>query len=70
MEVDGELRHLAASDAALAMVGLPAEALLGRTAREAGLPPEVVVPLETALRRAVETGEEQQIELEMPTVEG
>ena len=28
MEVDGQLRHLAASDAALAMVGLPAEALL------------------------------------------
>jgi PAS domain S-box-containing protein len=70
MEVDGQLRHLAASDAALAMVGLPAEALLGRTAREAGLPPEVVVPLETALREASETGEERQIELEMPTVEG
>jgi diguanylate cyclase (GGDEF)-like protein/PAS domain S-box-containing protein len=70
MEVDGDLRHLHASDAALAMVGLPAEALLGRTAREAGLPAEVVVPLETALREAVETGEERQLELEMPTVEG
>ena len=32
MELDGELRHVRASDAALAMVGLPAEALLGRTA--------------------------------------
>lgn len=70
MELDGELRHLAASDAALAMVGLPAEALLGRTAREAGLPPEVVVPLETSLREAVATGRERQLELEMPTVEG
>ena len=70
MELDGDLRHLRASAAALAMVGLPAEALLGRTSGEAGLPAEVVVPLETALREAVETGQERQIELEMPTVEG
>ena len=52
------------------MVGLPAEALLGRTTGEAGLPPEVVLPLETALREAVESAEERQIELEMPTAEG
>ena len=33
MELDGELRHLRASDAALAMVGLPAEALARAHAR-------------------------------------
>jgi diguanylate cyclase (GGDEF)-like protein/PAS domain S-box-containing protein len=70
MELDRELRHLRASDAALAMVGLPAEALVGRTAREAGLPPEVVEPLERELRATVASGEERQLELEMPTVEG
>jgi diguanylate cyclase (GGDEF)-like protein/PAS domain S-box-containing protein len=70
MELDRELRHLHASDAALAMVGLPAEALVGRTSGEAGLPREVVEPLERELRAVVESGRERQIELEMPTVEG
>ncbi len=70
MELDGELRHVSASAAALAMVGLPAEALMGRTSGEAGLPPEVVDPLERELRAAVSTGEERQLELEMPTSEG
>jgi diguanylate cyclase (GGDEF)-like protein/PAS domain S-box-containing protein len=70
MELDRELRHVRASAAALAMVGLPAEALVGRTSGEAGLPPEVVGPLERELRRVVATGAERQLELEMPTVEG
>ena len=70
MELDGELRHTRASDAALAMVGLPAEALMGRTPSETGLPPEVVEPLERELRAAVESGAERQLELEMPTPDG
>ena len=70
MELDGELRHVSASAAALAMVGLPAEALMGRTSGEAGLPPQVVDPLERELRSAVSTGQERQLELEMPTSEG
>lgn len=70
MELDADLRHVRASDAALAMVGLPAEALVGRTPTEAGLPPEVVEPLERELRRVVESGSERHIELEMPTPAG
>jgi len=70
MELDGELRHLRASEAALAMVGLPAEALVGRTPTETGLPPQVVEPLERELRAAVETGDERQLEIEMPTPDG
>lgn len=70
MELDGDLRHVGASDAALAMVGLPAEALMGRTPRETGLPAEVVEPLERELRAAVESGAERQLELEMPTPDG
>lgn len=70
MELDRDLRHLHASSAALAMVGLPAEALVGRTYAEAGLPPEVVGPLERELRATVTSGRERQIELEMPTSDG
>jgi diguanylate cyclase (GGDEF)-like protein/PAS domain S-box-containing protein len=70
MELDGELRHVRASDAALAMVGLPAEALVGRTPTETGLPPEVVEPLERELRATVTSATERQLELEMPTPEG
>jgi diguanylate cyclase (GGDEF)-like protein/PAS domain S-box-containing protein len=70
MELDGDLRHTRASDAALAMVGLPAEALVGRTPSEAGLPPEVVEPLERELRAVVASGAERQLELEMPTPDG
>ena len=70
MELDRELRHVHASKAALAMVGLPAEALVGRTSTEAGLPPEVVDPLERELRAAVSNDQERQLELEMPTSGG
>ena len=48
-----ELRHVRLSDAALAMLGLPAEALVGRTPAETGLPAEVVAPARArAARRA------------------
>jgi diguanylate cyclase (GGDEF)-like protein/PAS domain S-box-containing protein len=70
MELDEDLRHVSASDAALAMVGLPAEELMGRTPSEAGLPPEVVEPLERELRQAVATRRERRLELEMPTADG
>lgn len=70
IELDGELRHVRLSEAALAMVGLPVEAMLGRTPAEAGLPAEVVVPLERELRVALDTGSERHLELEMPTADG
>ena len=70
MELDGDFRHRAASEAALALLGLPVEALLGRTSSEAGLPTEVVEPLERELAAAVEGGRERHLELEMPTIDG
>jgi PAS domain S-box-containing protein len=70
MELDGDFRHRGASDAALALLGLPVEALLGRTSTEAGLPPEVVEPLERELAAAVEGGSERHLELEVPTIDG
>ncbi len=70
IELDGELRHVRLSEAALAMVGMPSEALVGKTPAESGLPAEVVVPLERELRVALDTGEERHLELEMPTNDG
>ena len=70
MELDGDFRHRGASEAALALLGLPVEALLGRTSTEAGLPSEVVEPLERELAAAVEGGSERHLELEMPTIDG
>lgn len=70
LELDRDLRHTHASKAALAMVGLPAEALMGRTSGEAGLPPQVVDPLERELRAVAAEGAERQLELEMPTSDG
>lgn len=70
MELDEDLRHVSASEAALEMVGLPAERLVGRTSSEAGLPPEVVEPLERELRAAVASRRERRLELKMPTAEG
>src|SRR4249920_2204641 len=70
MELDGDLRHRGASEAALALLGLPVEALLGRTSAEAGLPSEVVEPLERELAAAVEGGRERHLELEVPTTDG
>ena len=58
------------SDAALALVGLPAEAVIGRTPSETGLPAQVVMPLERELRLALDSGEERHLELEMPTPTG
>ena len=61
----------AASDAALAMVGLPAEALLGRTAaRGRAAARGGGARSRRPSARPSETGEERQIEMEMPTVEG
>ena len=66
MELDGDFRHRAASDAALALLGLPVEALLGRTSTEAGPPSEVVEPLQSArLAAVVEGGAQPRATLEL-----
>ena len=70
VEFDRRLRHVDASPAALALVGLPAEAVIGRTAGEAGFPAEVAEPLEREMRAVLRSGEERQVELQVPTVEG
>ncbi len=70
IELDGELRQVRLSDAALTMLGLPAEAVIGRTPSDTGLPLEVVAPLERELRSALHAGEERHLELQMPTTAG
>jgi diguanylate cyclase (GGDEF)-like protein/PAS domain S-box-containing protein len=70
IELDGDLRHVRLSDAALALLGLPAEALVGRTPAETGLPADWTAPLERELRLALDSGEERHLELEVPTAGG
>lgn len=70
MEAGDDLARRRASEAALAMLGLSADALEGRPAGESGLPPEVVEPLERELRVAMASGRERLLELRMPTADG
>jgi diguanylate cyclase (GGDEF)-like protein/PAS domain S-box-containing protein len=70
IELDPKLRLVGLSDAALEMLGLPPEAVVGRTPRETGLPAEVVAPLERELRRALVDGRERHLELQVPTTGG
>ncbi|MEW6268394.1 MAG: alpha/beta fold hydrolase [Thermodesulfobacteriota bacterium] len=53
--LDTELRHLFVTRNVRAMTGRPAEALLGRTGREAGWPAEACAVFEAAARDAIAT---------------
>ena len=53
---DRELRHVYASPMIKAMTGLPAEAFIGRTHAEAGLPAEVAEAWHTLLAGVLESG--------------
>ncbi len=58
--LDRDLRHLFVSGNLSLLGRQRPEELLGKTAREAGLPEEAAALLEQAARRALETGEAQQ----------
>jgi PAS domain S-box-containing protein len=60
--VDRDLRYVYANDAALAMVGLRIEDVIGRTPREI-FPPELAEVVEMYARRALETGQPVQYEV-------
>jgi PAS domain S-box-containing protein len=71
---DLEGRHLYVSPAIERETGLPAEAFLGRTheefAREQGIPEPFASRWRAALAHTAETGEEELVGFEFPTVEG
>jgi PAS domain S-box-containing protein len=60
---DRELRHVYANPALEGAIGLPPARVLGRTAREIGLPTELAARWEAALRSVFETGDAVSLEL-------
>jgi diguanylate cyclase (GGDEF)-like protein/PAS domain S-box-containing protein len=62
---DKELRHLYINPAVERFIGMPHEDFIGRTYREMGLPENIVLLWDNALRRAFDTGQESIIEIDM-----
>lgn len=68
--LDRDKRFRFASASALAALGLSADALLGRTWREAGLPAGPMEPLDRQHDAVLATGEGVAAEIDFPTVDG
>jgi PAS domain S-box-containing protein len=68
--VDAGLHHLYVNPAVAAVTGIAAQAFQGKTARELGLPEEVVAFWEEHLRQAFAGGEELSAEFAYPTPHG
>src|SRR5262245_47177140 len=68
--LDRHLRWTYASPAARALLGVPPENFIGRTAAEAGLSPDVVTPFESVCRNVLQSEQSDRIELEIDTPTG
>ncbi len=66
IRLDRQMRHLYVNLAASGASGIPTAAFLGKTFREMGFPEKNVTLIESAAQRLLETGEEQQFEVEYP----
>jgi two-component system cell cycle sensor histidine kinase/response regulator CckA len=64
---DTDLRHVYCNPAVEKQLGLPVQALLGKTPLELGEPRKQAEFIDRSLRKALETGEEQQVEQSYPT---
>lgn len=67
---DPGLRYLYVSPEVERTTGRPARAFLGRTSQEAGVPPELVVARDEAVRRVFATGRPERLELSLPSRRG
>ena len=67
---DRNFRHVFVNQAATRNTGLTREALIGRTSRELGMPPELCDVFERTLTRVFETGEPQTVEFSYPASTG
>ena len=63
---DAELRHVYDNPAALRLIGMVAEQVIGRTDRELGFPAEVLDDIEPALRHVLSEGVGAQVEFGTP----
>ncbi len=68
--LDRELRHLYVNPAFERATGLSPHAVIGKTARELGLPQDLIPCWEQAAQRVLRTGESQILVFEMPTPQG
>jgi PAS domain S-box-containing protein len=68
--VDRETRHMFVNRAVERAAGLPAQAFLGRTHQELGMPPDLSAFWREHIWRVFETGEQQDVEFEFPTPSG
>lgn len=67
---DRELRHLYVNPAVEHAAGLPAEAMIGKSNRELGMPEPLVAYWEHVLRQVFRTGQERTIEFDFTTPTG
>ena len=67
---DRELRHRYVNPAVELATGLPAEAMIGKSNRELGMPEPLVAYWERMLHQVFRTGQERTIEFDFPTPTG
>ncbi len=63
---DRNFRHVFVNQAATRNTGLTRDALIGRTSRELGMPPDLCDVFERTLRQVFESGEPQTVEFSVP----
>jgi len=65
-----ELRYMYVNSAVERTTGMPAAAFIGKTSQELGIPQELCLLWDEALRQVFETGQEQAIEFQASSVSG
>ncbi|AQT81331.1 hypothetical protein B1R94_21875 [Mycolicibacterium litorale] len=68
--MDRNHRHLYINPSIERVTGLPAQAFIGKSKREIGLPPELVSQWEVLVERVLHSAEPAEEEHELPTVDG
>ena len=67
---DTDLRYLYCNKAVEYSLGLPLSTLIGKTSKELGAPTGLAEFVDKSLRRALKTGQQQEVEQELPTPSG
>jgi PAS domain S-box-containing protein len=70
LRYEPDMRVSYLSPAAERFTGVPSEEFIGRTSREAGVPPDLCELWETAIGRVFECGEMEELEFELPDPQG
>ncbi|HEY9861875.1 MAG TPA: PAS domain S-box protein, partial [Candidatus Obscuribacterales bacterium] len=68
--IDATFRHLYVSPSVEKVTGIPADRFVGKTHAELGMPAEISCIWHDSLQQAFESGQEQTIEFQFPTLQG